>query len=122
VEIEHRLREIAEEEERLKKERQSLEQTLLDQWADRGQQRATVGGLTVYVRQDFYCNKRAGVPTQRVCEILQMVGLGAMVAEAYNAQSLKARVKEMVAEDQVPAALEEVLAYDTIPRLVAVRS
>lgn len=119
VAIEQRLREIDEESDRLKKRQAALQERLLDEWADRGQQSANVNGFTVYVAHDFYCNKRAGVPTDEVCRRLTAAGLGTMVGPNYSAASLKAWVKERADAGLVPDDLAAVLQWDKVPKLRA---
>ncbi len=119
VAVERRLREIGDEEDALKKRRATLEQRLLDEWADRGQSCAVVDDFSVYVAHDFFCNKKTGVPIPAVCRLLENFGLGNMVSPAYNAQSLKAWVKEHEAAGTVPEELAAVLQWDTVPRLRA---
>jgi len=122
VEIQKRLREIDEEEKRLKLECEPIQEWILNDWADKGQTKATLAGMTAYVRMDFFCNKKSGVPTETVCDVLRAVGLGDMVAPAYNAGKLKSMVKEWAETGQVPEELKALLSFDTIPRLVAVKA
>ena len=122
VEIQKRLREIEEEEKRLKAEAEPLQEHILNEWADKGQTKATLAGMTAYVRMDFYCNKRGGVPTETVCDVLRTIGLADMVAPSYNAAKLKSIVKEWNESGQVPEELQALLSYDTVPRLVAIKA
>jgi len=118
VEIERRRREIEEEDKRLAKEAAALQDQLLNDWADRGQQSATVAGFTIYIAHEFYCSKHGDVPMPVVCEILAASGLGGMVAPAYNAQSLKAWIKERVtAGEEIPEELKAAMSYGEVPRL-----
>jgi len=119
VAVERRLRELDNETDALKKRRVALEQRLLDEWADKGQQSANIAGFTVYITTDFFCNKRSGVAMPDVCRLLENSGLGNMVSPAYNAQSLKAWVKEHEGEGTIPEDLAAVLQWDTVPRLRA---
>lgn len=118
VELEHRRREIEAELQRIKTEETEIEGRILDEWADRGQQNANVNGMTVYVSQDFYCSKRAGVDTAVICDRLKTIGLTAIVGENYNASSLKSWVKEQLTSGgEIPNELSMLLNYDTVPRL-----
>lgn len=118
VEIERRRREIEDEDKRLAKEAAALQEQLLNDWADRGQQSATVAGFTIYVAHEFYCSKHGDVPTPIVCEILAANGLGNLVAPAYNANSLKAWIKERVtASEEIPEELKAAMSYGEVPRL-----
>jgi len=102
----------------IKDEQKILQDALLDEWADRGQQSANVDGFTVYIARDFYCSKKAEVSTEQIIEVLRQNGLEQCVQTGYNATSLKAFIKEQLAsESEIPEALKNCLNYDTIPRL-----
>jgi len=118
VALEKERRELEQHLDRLKEEAAELGRTILDHWDAIGQQNARIGGLTVYVAGDFVCNKRSGVPTAAVCDALEGVGLGHLVAPAYSPASLKSWVKEQVdAGSDLPDELAKLISYDTILRL-----
>ena len=98
-----------------------LQGEILDDWADNCVKSTNVAGFNVHIRNDFVCSKRKDVPTSDVCAAMKANGLGSLVSPGYNAQSLKSRIKEMVAEDQVPEDLGALLRHETIPRLIAVK-
>jgi hypothetical protein len=101
-----------------------LEEEILGHWADAGTQSVKQSGRTLFIRHDFYCSKKRGVFTQKICDLLREHGLERMVSEGYNAQSLKAVVKEWASDEGpgVPEDLAAVLNYDTVPRLIVRRS
>jgi hypothetical protein len=102
----------------IKKEQAILQDALLDEWADRGQQSANVDGLTIYIARDFICSKKSEISTEQIIEVLRQNGLEQCVQTGYNATGLKAFVKEQLAsESEIPEALKSCLNYDTIPRL-----
>ena len=121
VKLEKEKRTLEEDLKRCKEKMAALQEQILDDWADQSIQSIKVGGFNVHIRNDFVCTKRGGVPMDAVCVALETNGLGGLVGESYNASALKARIKEMVAEDQVPEDLGRLLKYETIPRLIAVR-
>lgn len=95
-----------------------INEPLLDAFADSGIQNAKVNGLTVYVRMDRYCSKKSDASTEQVCAALKTCGLGYMVSDGYNAQSLKSKVKEWQDNGvEVPAALSGLLNIGEVPRL-----
>jgi hypothetical protein len=98
VALEHRRRELEELLEDVKGRADGLAQLLLDDFADCGMQRTTVDGLTVHIRTDRYVSKRKGIETEAVCRMLEAVGREDMVADGYNASSLKAWVLEQLAQ------------------------
>ena len=108
----------------IKEETGKLQGKILEEWAERGQSTAKINGLTIYTTFDFWCSKRSGVMTEEFCRRLEAAGLGRLVALGYNAQSLKAWVKEQTMEDDsgnqvyaVPDELAEVIQYGETPRL-----
>lgn len=116
--LEHRRRDLEEQLDAIKKEQSKLQEQILDEWADIGQQSAKVNGLTVYVAHEFYCSKRGDISTEQLIEILKSAGLDRCVQVGYNASSLKAFVKEQLAQgSELPEQLASCLNYDTTPRL-----
>jgi hypothetical protein len=118
VQLDHERRKVEDRLDAIKKEQTALQERILDEWADRGQQSAKVGGLSVYVAHEFYCSKRSEVSTEQLIEILKSAGLDRCVQVGYNASSLKAFVKEQIAGgSELPETLARCLNYDTTPRL-----
>ncbi len=126
VALEHERRELEERLESIKKESSGLQNLILEHWANIGRTSTNQDGLCIYVTTDFYASKKAGVPTDEVCKRLESIGLGRLVAPAYNAQSLKAWIKEQVVGDDatlnadaLPDELSEVIQFGETPRLRA---
>jgi len=118
VALDHERRQVEDRLDAIKKEQTALQERVLDEWADRGQQSAKVDGLTVYVAHEFYCSKRGEISTEQLIEILKSSGLDRCVQVGYNASSLKAFVKEQLAQgSELPEQLANSLNYDTTPRL-----
>lgn len=118
VELENERRDLELRLDAVKGEAGKLQAALIEQFADMGMQNAKVGDLTVYVRTDRYVSKRADVETETVCAALRDCGLGYMVADGYNPQSLKSKIKEY--QDQgieVPESLAALLNIGETPRL-----
>lgn len=114
AELEKRLGEI-------KKRAGLISETLLDDWANRGVQSIKMTDRTVYIRKDFYCSKKGGVETFKVCAALKANGYKDMVTvnPSYAAAALKALVREMVDNDhEVPPDLDALIQFDTVPRLM----
>ena len=118
VKLEHERREH---EDRLKvigERLTKLREPLIDHFADTGIQNANVDGLTVYVRMDRYCSKRGDATTDQVCAALKAAGCGYMVADGYNAASLKSKVKEWTDQGvEVPGELASLLNIGEVARL-----
>ena len=122
VELEKEKRDLEERLKQCKKDMATLQEQILDDWADQAMQSAKIGGFNVHIRNDFVCTKRGGVAMEDVCTALYTNGLGALVKDSYSAAALKSRIKEMAAEDQVPEDLGRLLRYETLPRLIAVKA
>lgn len=111
VALEHERRRLEAALKKVTDEAAALEERILDEWADRGQQNARVAGMTVFIANDFYCNKAPGVDKRVVCNLLNQVGLSSLVGPDYNASSLKAWVKERIRD----WAEEHALAGEELP-------
>jgi hypothetical protein len=96
VEIEHKLRALEAQVKALEKEQETLAPMVLDEWLERGQHAATLQGSTVYIATDVYCSKADGVDGRTLADALIAAGLGGAVT--YNVNTLKAWVKEKVAQ------------------------
>jgi len=118
VALEHERRKLEGRLEDIGKEAGALQDHLLNDWAERGQQSANVDGLCVYIARDFYCSKRKEFSTEQLIETLKEAGLERVVQIGYNASSLKAFVKETLAGgSEIPAKLAGMINYDTVARL-----
>ncbi len=88
--------------EKLEARQTKIEEWLLEQMQTGQTQRLTAKGRTVYIREDFIVSKSKGVTTDQVNDALRLFGLSDLIAEGYNAQTLKATVREM--EERAKAA------------------
>lgn len=123
TELANELRTCSERAESLEAEIKPLQEALLEAYAENGLQRATLNGLTVFVRHDFFASKKAGVSTESLCETLVKCGCEYLVKTGYNANSLRAKVREWRDEGvEIPAPLAELLSVGEIPRVVAVKA
>lgn len=126
VDIDLALIDIEEHVKALKDERAGLESTLLEDWAQRGMQRQTIKGRTVYVRHDFFCNKRPDTTLAEVLAAIRQAQLENLIAENYSAAALKSRVRDWINEDEsgntVPGPLRDVIKWDTVPRLISMKA
>ncbi len=120
VDLEKERRACEERAEACKKEQNAIQELLLDEWVENGQQSANIGGFTVYIAHEFFCSKRAGFTTEQVIAALEENGLSRLVSTGYNAAGLKAHVNEQIkAGADLPEDLQRCLNYDSIPRLRA---
>lgn len=121
VALAKRKKELESQVESVDKEMAAIHDAIVDDWIDRGQQNASIDGMTLYIANEFYCSKRGGVETNKVCDTLKANGLGKLVAEAYNTASLKSYVKEHWDEEtkasDIPGDLAAMLNFDTVARL-----
>lgn len=98
VALDKQRRDLEQQLEAVKRDRGSIEGPLAEQMGLNGMQNASVDGLTVYIKRSPYVSKASTVETLTVCETLKKLGRDYMVAESYNAASLKSLVKEYRAE------------------------
>jgi hypothetical protein len=107
--IQRRRRQLESDLAALKNEARELEQKILDDWADRGQRRAAVDGLCVFVRSEMYCAKKPEISGREMARVLTLLGLGQLVG--YNATGLKRHVRQRLA-----AAKQRQGIQDDIPQ------
>lgn len=116
--LSNRKREIEAEAKAVNARLAELQEPLLDWFADRGIRNIRTDRGTVYVVQDFFCNKKGDIPTQQICDALKEIGMGQLVSPAYSAASLKSWVREQVDNNaDLPEQLTELITYETMPRL-----
>lgn len=118
VALEHLRREHEDALEVINKKLEKLSVILIEQFADLGMQNARVDGLTVYIKMNHYVSKRGDVSTQAVCDELTKCGLGYLVSDGYNAQSLKSKIREYQDQEiEIPPSLAELLNIGEVPKL-----
>lgn len=118
VELEIQRRQLESELEEMKKRAAKLQAEILERWLDAGIQNMKIAGRSVYIRHDFYCNKRPEFTQAQICDELVRCGLSELVTTGYNASALKARVREMAENGQVPPELMAMLNFDSVPKVV----
>ena len=95
-----------------------LEPILVEGFGERGMQSVNKHGLTLFLAVDRFVNKKSGVETEKVCEVLEEIGLGDMVSDSYSAASLKARVLEWKENEvEIPGKLNELITVGEVYRL-----
>ena len=94
---------------KLKDELRAMELRILDHFADEGIQSLKIDtGFTVYLRGQWWARPTDG-DYPRACAALEAAGLGAMVHETVNIQTLSAYVREVKKEDisaDLPSTLD----------------
>lgn len=100
-----------------KAEAEKLSPRLMEEMGENGIQNMRIDGLTIYMKTNFYCNKKAnkdGVTQQVICDALRKLGFGQIVSEEYASSALKAKVKEWVESNvEIPPELAELINYGT---------
>ena len=118
VALEHERRNLEGRLDAIKKEAGALQELLLEEWTASGMQNANMDGLCIFVSHDFFCTKRAEFSTEQLIDVLRDNGLERCTAMEYNANSLKAFVREtLAAGSEVPDPLAKMLNFNTIARL-----
>lgn len=109
VMLSKRLRDVAGEEETIKKQLATIEPKLLEEFGLAGIQNINADGLTVYVKHEKYVNKKAekdGVTTAMLLERLRENGFSDLCFESYSAGALKARMLEIIEDGgDIPAGV-----------------
>lgn len=109
VALHERKRELDAELKKVSKQLDDLEEILVPQFITDGVQSMNVDGRTVYIQKEVYAGPLNG--RDEVIEALKSSDLGQYVAENYNAQSLKAYVREIAKEVELVCGREQQL-YD----------
>ncbi len=82
-----------------------LDESLTKQFLEDGIQSTRIDGRTVYLHRDLFASAKDG-DKESVVTALKACNLGQYVKEDYNANSLKAYVREMVREAEEQARIE----------------
>ena len=83
-----------------------LDESLTRQFIEDGIQSTNIDGRTVYLHREIFASAKNG-DKEAVVTALKACDLGQYVREDYNANSLKAFVREMVKEAEEQARLEK---------------
>lgn len=100
------------------KEIESLQDSLLNYFADAGQSKVTVDGLTLYVESVIWANAKPGEMGE-VCEALTKHGYAEFVHPTFNVQTLSAQAREMDRKGE--AFPDAVLAHLDVKTKVQIR-
>ena len=90
---------------------EELDKLITQQFIDDGIQNTTIDGRTVYLHRDLYASPIDG-DKEAVARALKEAELSQYVHEDYNANSLKAYVREMVREAEERARVEGTVLED----------
>jgi hypothetical protein len=104
----------------LKKQRGELEQELMDLIVDSGLDQIRVTGvkMTLYIKVDTFWSTADGVDKKKVVEVLaNHPETSDLVAPQFNAQSLRARMKELMEQGTVPDEVLGVLKKLEVPKI-----
>ena len=85
-----------------KDEADQLERELVEAFADAGVQNVNVDGKTVYLHRSVYAQRKPGVTTDDVKQALRDAGVGELVTETVNSNTLSAYVRELTEDDDAP--------------------
>ena len=112
--LENMRRDLEDALDRVQKRANGMKSHLLEQMVMFGIKNMNVHGLSIYSQNKIYVSKKSeenGVTKQMVCDALDEIGRGDMVADGYHSSSLTSLVKEMKSEDGsgVPEQLEKLL-------------
>lgn len=100
VKLDNELRTAEEKVKKLKAEIEKLEPGVMKYFQRMGQQSATIGGLTVYIRKQLWAGREQGVTADAAYEKLQSAGWGEYATRGFNTQELSARVRELEIDER----------------------
>jgi len=113
VNLSHRLRDVDDETDAIKKRLAEIEPLLLEEFGLAGIQNVNCDGLTVFVKREKYVNKKSvqdGVTTELLLERLKENGFSDLCHESYSASALKARMLELLENEcDIPRGVAECL-------------
>lgn len=108
VKLEQKRRRLEDDLKETKLRQSAVAEPLVERMAAEGMQRINKDGLTVYLRQQRFVNKKTEVSMDIACRMLESWGLGYMVNDAYNATSLKSKIIEMLdQEEELPKGFDQ---------------
>ena len=87
-----------------------LEPKLLAFFEDMGMQSVKANGRTFYIHRQLWAGKLADADAHAFAEAMRAIGLGDMVKESVNAQTLSSWVREQAAELEPGSSPEEIVA------------
>jgi hypothetical protein len=94
----------------IKEQADTLEQELLEEFAESGLQKMTVDGSTIYLRRDLWASRINGATALDVCEAFEKAGLTQFVTTNYNSNTVSAWLREIDASgEQMPESVAQVL-------------
>lgn len=115
VQLQNRKAELSSELDALAKEIEELNTTLLEDFAKDGLSsvKTDVDGskVTLYLRRDVYAKV---LDPLRLNDVLRSEGLGDLVKETVNAQTLRAKIREWEDEGGIPASFDTVLTSSEV--------
>lgn len=103
----------------LRKTAENIEGQLLNDFANEGVQRMTVDGKTLYLRREVWARRHTDVDSTDMAQALMgSERFADLVSPSVNMQSLSARVREYVQEEEdLPPEVERVVRVDEVFRL-----
>jgi len=113
IELDEKRKKMEGDVDKLKEELQKLEPQIMERFENAGMQSMkSKSGVVVYIRRDLWAGAAEGADAL-LLEALKTVGLGDMVKEKVNTQTLSAYIREAEREHFAGAASE-------IPKLISV--
>ena len=101
VTINAELKELSEQEKKLKEEREKIEPLILDYFAEEGIEKITVTGMTLFPVKEIWASLTKG--NKEGLKILREHGLEDYIYETVNSQSISAFVREFERnEEEIP--------------------
>ena len=115
VDLEDQIADAEEAVNKLKAKQAKIEEWLLDQMQTNQTQSLKAKKRTIFIRKDLIVSKAKGITTDQVNEKLREFGLGDLIAEGYNANTLKATVREMEEKAKEAGFFVDLEYLETLP-------
>lgn len=87
---------------------------LMDKFEKEGQTSSKLStGETIYIHSQYWAKLKEGVTKENVLDTLRSIGLGHIISETYNSNTLSAHIRELKKEKQdIPEELVNVLEIE----------
>jgi len=110
VELAIQRRELEQQLKEIKAAMADLEEPVLSYFEEKGIDRVTINGITLYPRRELWAAMAEGMDQEKVCQALIAAGLEEYVGLRFNTTSLSAFLRDLEAEGQpLPPELEGVI-------------
>ena len=102
------------------KQLSSMQDGMLEYFAETGQSKATIDDLTLFIHEQLWANTKEGSTPEEACEAMVRNGMESFVAPRFNTQTLSSYARELAAKGK--AFPTEVLKHIEVKPKVEIRA